>query len=377
MDPAVIYLDHNASTPVLPRVRGVMARALEEGFGNPSADHAYGRRARAFVTRAREQVAALLGCDPDEVLFTGGGTESNNLAIRGVAPDDLRSFALVTSEIDHPATLEPARMLKRSGASVTLIGSSSSGAVSPTSVGAAIEAARREGARAVLTSVLYAQNETGVLQPIAAIADEARRRGSLVHSDAAQAVGKVPVRPRDLGVDLLSIAGHKLYAPKGVGALYVRRSVALHPVLGGAGHERGLRPGTENVAGIAGLGEACAAALEDVEVEAKRQEALRDRLEARLAEGGFVVHGAGSARLPNTTNGRFPGLRGSEVMQRTPELAFSTGSACHAGEERASKVLLAMGVAASDALGAVRLSIGRGTSEADIDRAAALLLARR
>jgi cysteine desulfurase len=371
-----IYLDHNASTPVLPRVRDVMARALEEGFGNPSADHAYGRRARAFITRARDQVATLLGCDPDEVLFTGSGTESNNLAIRGVLPEDLRAFALITSEVDHPATLEPAKILERSGASVTRLGVSSEGVVDPDAVGAAVAAAKSRGATTILVSVLLAQNETGVLEPLRAIAERAKAEGALVHADAAQAVGKVPVRVRDLGVDLLSVAGHKLYAPKGVGALYIRRGVSVRPVLAGAGHERGIRPGTENVAGIAGLGEACALASEDLEIEARRQESLRDRLEAKLAEGGFVVHGARSPRLPNTTNGRFPGVRGSEILRRAPELAFTTGSACHAGEEHPSRILLAMGVAAEDALGAVRLTTGRGTTEADIERAAEVLLER-
>lgn len=383
-----IYLDHNASTPVLQRAREVIARALAEGFGNPSADHAYGRRARAFIERAREQVAALIGCDPGEIVFTGGGTEANNLAIRGCG-----ARALAISELDHPATLEPARVLERSGAVVRVAPARADGTVDPDAMMAALAQAEEEarGARAQaeegarrssglsagLVSLLLAQNETGVLQPIAAIAARARERGALVHTDAAQAVGKVRVDVRELGVDMLSIAGHKLYAPKGVGALYVRRGVELTPVLVGAGHERGLRPGTENVAAIAGLGEACAAAREDLDVEARRQEALRERLEARLGEGGFVVHGAGSPRLPNTTNGRFPGVRGSELMRRAPELAFSTGSACHAGEERPSRVLLAMGIAKEEALGAVRLTLGRATTEALVDRAAAILLERR
>jgi cysteine desulfurase len=375
-----IYLDHNASTPALPRVREAMARALAEGFGNPSADHVFGRRARAFVTKAREQVAALLGCDADEILFTGGGTESSNLAIRGFE-DDPRRLALAISALEHPATTEPAQRLERAGATVRVARAKGDGTVDAEALIEALREAmiaahaRGEKPRA-LASVILAQNETGVLQPVQAIAAGAKELGAAVHADAAQAVGKVKVSARDLGVDMLSVAGHKLYAPKGVGALYLRRGVALSPVLVGAGHERGLRPGTENVPAIAALGEACAAALEDMEAEGKRQEALRDRLEGLLRGGGFEVHGAGAPRLPNTCNGRFPGVRGSELMRRTPELAFSTGSACHAGEEHPSRVLLAMGIAGEEALGAVRLTLGRGTTEAMIDRAAALLVER-
>lgn len=377
-----IYLDHNASTPVLPRAREAMMRALAEGFGNPSAEHAYGRRARAFVVKAREQVAALLGCDADEIIFTGGGTESSNLAIRGFEGDP-RRLALALTALEHPATLEPAHRLERAGAAVRVARAKGDGTVDPDEVLAALREAmaaargtsQAEGPRA-LVSVILAQNETGVLQPARAIAAGARELGAAVHADAAQAVGKVPVRARDLGVDMLSVAGHKLYAPKGVGALYVRRGLALSPVLVGAGHERGLRPGTENVPAIAALGEACAAALEDLEAEARRQEGLRDRLEGLLGQGGYVVHGAGSPRLPNTSNGRFPGVRGSDLMRRSPELAFSTGSACHAGEEHPSRVLVAMGIGGEDALGAVRLTIGRGTTEEHIDRAAAVLLER-
>lgn len=372
---APIYLDHNASTPVLPRVRDAIVTALAEGFGNPSADHAYGRRARAFVERAREQVAELLGCDPDEIVFTGSGTESNNLALRGCAAGGAGALALVTSAVDHPATLEPARVLERGGARVTVVGVDRDGVVDPDAVGAALDALPAAEGQTRLVSLLHAQNETGALQPIAEVAARARAKGALTHMDAAQAVGKVPVRVRDLGVDMASVAGHKLYAPKGVGALYVRRGLALHPLLVGAGHERGLRPGTENVAGIAGLGEACSVAAADLGEEARRQAGLRDRLEARLSEGGFVVHAAGAARLPNTSNGHFPGVRGSELMRRLPEVAFSTGSACHSGEERPSRVLTAMGLSHEDALGAVRLTLGRGTTEAHVEEAAARILA--
>ncbi len=362
-----IYLDHNASTPVPERVRDAVARALAEGFGNPSASHPFGRRAKELVERARAEVAALLGCEPASILFTSGGTEATNLALRGHAAALGRAPSVVTTAVEHPATSEALSAL---GAPVTALPVGASGAIDPADAAVALAAARGP----VLVSAILAQNETGVIQPVAALARLAKERGEVVvHADAAQAVGKIPVDVEALGVDLLSVAGHKLYAPKGVGALYVRPGTRLAPLLRGAGHERGLRPGTENVAGIAGLGEACALAREDLAAEASRQKALRDRLEAALGAAGFVVHGKGP-RLPNTLNGRFPGVAGSALLARVPELAFTTGSACHAGTEHPSAVLLAMGLAASDALGAIRLSLGRGTTEADVDRAAALLV---
>ncbi|APR78965.1 Cysteine desulfurase [Minicystis rosea] len=367
-----IYLDHNASTPVPLRVREAMMAALEDGFGNPSATHAYGLRARAIVDQARRRVAALIGCDDDEIVFTGGGTEANNLALRGLAAKaGAASLTVVISNVEHPATLEPASVIAASGAVIRMVPVDTRGVLDP----AAVERALAGVAGPILVSVILAQNETGVIQPVAEIAARAKSHGALVHTDAAQAVGKIEIDVHGLGVDLLSIAGHKLYAPKGVGALYVRRGVQLAPVVVGAGHERGLRPGTENVVGIAGLGEACALASETLAVESKRQRALRDRLEARLASAGFVVHGAFADRLPNTVNGRFPGVRGSALLAKVPEIAATTGSACHAGEEHASVALTAMGIAPEDALGAVRLTLGRGTTEDEIERAAALLIA--
>jgi cysteine desulfurase len=262
-------------------------------------------------------------------------------------------------------------VLEALGTEVVTVPVGAHGAADPGEVARALGHARGP----CRVSVILAQNETGVVQPVAEIAALAREHGALVHADAAQAVGKIPVDVQRLGVDFLSVAGHKLYAPKGVGALYVRRGVPLGPLLVGGGHERGLRPGTENVAGIAGLGEACAVAREDLEAEGARQRALRDRLEAGLSAAGFVVHGAGAPRLPNTVNGRFPGVRGSAVLARVPEVALSTGSACHAGEEHPSRVLSAMGIAPDDALGALRLTLGRGTTAREIDRAVELLVA--
>jgi cysteine desulfurase len=365
---AGLYLDHNASTPLLPRVREAVIAALD-AYGNPSAGHAFGARGRAIVERARKQVAALLGAEPREIVFTSGGTESNNLALRGLAGG--APGALVTSAVEHPAVEQPARALARAGWVVLDVGVGRSGAVDATEVARAVASLDRE---CRVVSILLAQNETGVLQPIADVARRLRGSGAIVHTDAAQAVGKIDVDVRALGVDLLGIAGHKLYAPKGVGALFVREGTPLAPFSLGAGHERGLRPGTENVASIAGLGEACAIAGEDLSREWQRQTMLRDRLEARLGSGGFVVHGAAAARLPNTTNGRFPGVRGSALLAHAAAIAASTGSACHAGVESPSSVLTAMGLSSDDALGAVRLSLGRGTTEGDVDRAAELLL---
>lgn len=368
-----IYLDHNASTPVLPRVRAVAARALSEGFGNPSAGHFYGRRARAFVEVARTQVAALLGCDPEEILFTGGGTESNNLALRGHAATVEGALLFVRSAVEHPAVERPLAVMASDEhrGEVAVLPVDERGVVRCEAL--APRLAGREGR--ALVSVMLAQNETGVVQPVAELARLAKAAGAVVHTDGAQAVGKIPVDVRALGVDLCSVAGHKLYAPKGVGALYVRRGTALAPFAVGAGHERGLRPGTENVASIAALGEACAMAREDLATEAARQRALRDRLASALERGGFVIHGAGAERLPGTLSGRFPGVRGSALLAATPNLAATTGSACHAGEEHASAALLAMGLDPRDALGAIRLSLGRGTTEAEVDTAARDLLA--
>jgi cysteine desulfurase len=366
-----VYLDHNASTPVLPRVREAALRALVDGFGNPSAGHPYGRRARAYVEAARAEVAALVGAEPDEIVFTGGGTESDNLALRGHAAAAGAPLLFVRSSVEHPAVEKPLDALVAEGrGEVAELPVDRRGVVRTDALAPLLEG--REG-RALVT-VILAQNETGVLQPVAELARVAKAAGATVHTDAAQAVGKVPVDVRALGVDLLTIAGHKLYAPKGVGALYVRRGAKLAPFAVGAGHERGLRPGTENVASIAALGEACAIAREDLEAEAARQKRLRDRLAAWLQGGGFVVHGDGAPRLPNTLSGRFPGVRGSALLEATPVVAATTGSACHAGVEHASAALLAMGIASEDALGAIRLALGRGTTEAEIDLVASELL---
>ncbi len=364
-----IYLDHNATTPLLPEALEAMLPYLHTHFGNPSSSHPRGLIARAAVARAREQLAALVGCDADEVVFTSGGTEANNLAIRGIADGDARRRQLVTTAIEHPATERPCAWLERRGYTVARVGVDADGR------------ARVDAARAAITSetalvtVMHSNNETGVLQPVVELAERAREMGALVHVDAAQSVGKVSVRVRELDVDLLSIAGHKLYAPKGIGALYVKRGTPLAPFALGAGHERGFRPGTENVASIVGLGAACALLARDLEASSARVQALRDALWERLVRAvpGLALNGHRELRLPNTLNVRFPRVSGEAVLASAPEVAASTGSACHDGDQRASAVILAMGVSPADALGSVRLTLGRGTSAAEIAVAAAVL----
>lgn len=389
----MIYLDHNATTPVLPEVLEAMLPFLREQHGNPSSTHALGIQARKAVDDARAQVAELIGCFADEIVFTSSGTEANNLAIRGICdepPTD--SAAIVTSTIEHPATLAPCELLALHGWRVRKVPVDHEGRI-------LIDEARRTIAveRVRLVTVMHSNNETGVLQPVEEIVPLARAARAFIHVDAAQSVGKVAINVRLLDVDLLSIAGHKLYAPKGVGALYVRRAVRndVHPFLRGAGQEAGLRPGTENVAGIVGLGAAAAIALRDLHREGERQRALRDELHALLKAKvtGLKLSGHATLRLPNTLNVRFPNARGSAVLAACPTIAASTGSACHelelelegtggggggdgsgerarAQKETASSVLLAMDVAPLDALGAVRLTVGRGTGSSDVRQAA-------
>lgn len=370
-DPDPIYLDHNATTPLLPEVVDAMLPFLRGHFGNPSSAHVYGARAKRAVDEARGQVAALLGCDDDEIVFTSGGTEANNLAIRSVTEALAERRHVVTTAIEHPATAKPCAWLERHGFRVTRVGADADGRARLDEARGAIDA------DTALVTVMHSNNETGVLQPVAEMVHAARRVGALVHTDAAQSIGKVPVNVRELGVDLLSIAGHKLYAPKGVGALYVKRGTPLVPFVLGAGHERGLRPGTENVASIVGLGAACAIAARDGEAVAERMRRLRDCLWERLVAvvPGLARNGHRERCLPNTLNVRFPRASGDAILANAPTIAASTGSACHEGGATASSVILAMGVAPDEALGSVRLTLGRGTTESDVERAAEALVA--
>ena len=367
-----VYLDYNATTPVDPAVREAMRPYLEKEFGNPSSAHSYGIAAREAMQRARRQVGDLLGARPEEIVFTAGGSESDNLAIQGVAfAHRERGRHIITSAVEHPAVLRTCRHLaERHGFELTVLPVDRDGLVDPDDV---VRAIRPD---TVLVTVMHAQNEVGTLQPVAEVARVVRERGVMVHTDAAQSVGKVPVRVNELGVDLLTVAGHKLYAPKGIGALYVRSGVALQPLIHGAGHEGGLRAGTENVPYIVALGRACELAAAELTAFGERVGALRDDLFALLANGvpGLRRNGHSSRRLPNTLNVGLPGLVGEELLTRVPDVAASTGSACHAGTTEPSEVLLAMGQGRAEALGALRLSLGRYTTRAEVERAAELLV---
>jgi len=368
-----IYLDHNATTPVDPRVAAAMQPWLGGGFGNPSSAHALGRAARQAVDRARGQVAELLGCAPDEVVFTSGGTEADNHAILGTAYARRdRGRHIVTSVVDHPAVLEPCAWLETEGWRVTRLPVDAQGRVSPADLERSIDD------ETVLVTIMHANNEVGTIEPIRALAGLAHAHGAWLHTDAAQSVGKIPVKVDDLGADLLTVAGHKVYAPKGIGALYIRRGVVPAPLLRGAGHESGRRAGTEAVPSIVGLGEACDLAAAGLAAETVRLAALRDRLAAALGARypDACVHAQAVARLPNTLSIAFPGRSALEILARVgDELAASAGAACHASTDTVSGVLAAMGVPLAVARGTLRLSVGRGTTDAQITKAIDVLAA--
>jgi len=368
-----IYLDYNATTPLDSSVFEAMLPYLQEHYGNPSSGHWFGAQAKAAVEHAREQVAALLGADPSEIVFTSGGSESDNWAIRGIAETNRdRGDHIITSQIEHPAVLNTCRYLEGQGFRVTYLPVDSYGQVDPDDVIQAITS------RTILISIIHANNEVGTIQPIAAIGAVARERGITLHTDAAQSVGKIPTDVEQLRVDLLTVAGHKLYAPKGVGALYVRHGTRIAPLIHGAGHEGGRRAGTENVAGIVGLGQACAIAAQTMTETVERLRALRDRLHEGLATRveGLHLNGHPRQRLPNTLNLSFEGLDGNVLLAALPEIAASTGSACHAGATEPSPVLTAMGVPSEIALGAVRFSLGRQNNQQEIDRVVELLASK-
>lgn len=364
-----IYLDYNASTPIDPVVQAAMRPFLEDAFGNPSSGHWASEPARIALEGARRQVAALLGSAADEVVFTSGGSEANNLALKGVYfAHRGRGDHIVTSAIEHPAILEPCRFLERLGATVTYLPVDHTGRIDPDDLRRAITP------RTILISIMHANNEVGTIQPIAEIGGIAREHGILLHTDAAQSVGKIPTNIDELGVDLLTIAGHKLYAPKGVGALYVRRGVALEPLVHGAGHESGRRAGTESAMLAVGLGAACTLARDLLPMS--RVGALRDlfwrelrrRFGDRVALNGHPQH-----RLPNTLNVSFVGEVGSEVLQRLDGIAASTGSACRSGRIELSPVLKAMNVPPEIGVGAIRFSLGRHTAQSEIEEVLARL----
>jgi cysteine desulfurase len=364
-----IYLDHNASTPIDPAVAAAMMPFLQDHYGYPSSGHWAATTAKTALETARGQVAALLGCHNDEIVFTSGGSEANNLALKGVffALRD-KGDHIITTRIEHPATIEPCRFLERLSARVTYLPVDGTGRVDPDDLHRAITP------HTILVTIMHANNEVGTIQPIEDCARIAHEHGVLFHTDAAQSVGKVLTGVNELGVDLLSIAGHKLYAPKDVGALFVRRGVSLEPLIHGAGHEGGRRAGTESALLAVGLGQACELARDLTPMD--RVHALRDHFWQELRDhfkDRVVLNGHPTHRLPNTLNVSFVGRIGAEILKRLDGVAASTGSACHSGRIELSPVLEAMDITPEVGMGAVRFSLGRATTRDEIDAVVARL----
>jgi cysteine desulfurase len=369
----VIYLDYNATTPIDARVLESMLPYLQSDFGNPSSNHVYGRIPKEAVQKSREQVAALIGANIDEIIFTSGGTESDNHAIIGTAlANKEKGKHIITSIIEHPAVLEPCRYLKRFGFRMTYLPVNEYGLVNPGDVQAAIND------DTILITIMHANNEVGTIQPIEEIGEIAKKKDIPFHTDAAQSCGKIEVNVEKLQVDLLTIAGHKIYAPKGVGALYVRKGTVIDNFVHGAGQEMGRRAGTENVPYIVGLGVACDIAKHVLPAFSREVRMLRDSLYKNLLNGigreRIKLNGHPEMRLPNTLNVSIIGTVGEMLLSSIPEIAASTAAACHSGSFEPSKVLLELSLSKEEALGALRLSLGRGTTKEDVDTASRLIV---
>jgi cysteine desulfurase len=369
-----IYLDYNATTPLDPAVLEVMLPFFKEHFGNPSSSHFYGKAAKDAVSKAREQTAKLIGAKTSEILFTSGGTESNNHAIIGTAFANIeKGKHIITSVVEHPAVLDTLKYLQeRFGFKITYLPVDKYGMVNPLDLENAITL------HTTLITIMHANNEVGTINPIEEVGKIAKEKNVPFHTDAAQSCGKIPVNINHLNVDLLSIAGHKLYAPKGIGALYIRTGTKLDKFIHGAGQEQGRRAGTENVPYIAGLGCACEIAAENLNSYSKNIKSLRDRLHENIIAGlgkeRVKLNGHLENRLPNTLNISISGVIGENLLTRMPEIAASTGSACHAGTTKPSDVLLAMGIPKEQALGTLRLSLGRWSTAQEIDAASRLIV---
>lgn len=361
----MIYLDNNATTPLAPEVISAMVKCLRECVGNPSSSHSFGRKAKENIEIARRQAADLIGASPDEIIFTSGGTEANNIAILGTAKR-YKSGHIITSCIEHPSVLNPIKYLQQQGFSVTYLPVNKFGCIDPNAL---VEHIRKD---TILITVMHSNNETGVIQPIEKIGRIAHERDIIFHSDAAQSAGKISVNANKLGLDLLTMVSHKFNGPKGVGTLYSRNGVELKPIMFGASHERGLRPGTENVCSIIGFGSAAELAKKELRVRVRKMNHLSSLLYKDLLVliPGIKLNGHPAKRLPNTLNISFPNIISSVLLERLKkEIVASTGSACHEGKHKASHVLKAMGQSDKEALSAVRLSLGRDTTEQQIKKA--------
>ena len=369
-----IYLDYNATTPIDPEVLQAMLPYLKEHFGNPSSNHLYGKLVKESVNKAREQVAKLIGAEPSEIVFTSGGTESNNLAIIGTAlANTEKGRHIISSQIEHPSVLETLRYLEEKFRfKTTYLSVDEYGMVKPSDVEQAITD------ETILITIMHANNEVGTIQPINEIGKISKEKDIIFHSDAAQSCGKIEVNVDKLKVKLLTVAGHKLYAPKGIGIIYIKTGTNLDKFTHGAGQEMGRRPGTENVPYIVGLGRACEIASNTIHDFSKRTKTLRDQLYNNLLEGlgeeKVKLNGHPKWRLPNTLNISIKGVIGEELLRQIPEIAASTGSACHAGSTEPSRVLLAMGLTRKQALEALRLSLGRWSTKEDVDEASQLII---
>jgi cysteine desulfurase len=361
-----IYLDYNATTPIDPLVSSAMIPYITDHFGNPSSGHLYGNKAHDAVETSRHRIAELINCEPSEIIFTSGGTEANNYALKGVVGAyKSKGNHIITSSVEHPAITEVCKYLETQGCKITYLPVDKYGMINPGDVESAITT------ETILITIMHANNEVGTIQPVSKISAIAHKHGVLFHSDCAQSIGKIPVTTSDLGVDLLSMAGHKLYAPKGVGALFVKQGLNLEKQIHGANHERGLRAGTENVIEIVGLGKACQLISQHLPTYIKTMKTMLDRLETGLRNSGLPIeiHGHPDFKLPNTCSVGFKNIEADELLLHLTNIAASAGAACHTDNVELSSVLSSMHIPWEYAMGTIRLSVGRCTTTQEIDLA--------